>query len=188
MNVFFPGASRLATVEALFYTYYPRLCDFSLRFVKNQDAAEDIVQDVFATICENPEKLPKETPKIKSFLYTCVKNACFNRLRHQIIVDRYKESHTPDADTASDIVDHIIHAEILGELYEAISALPKGCAAVFRKGYLEGLDNAAIAKQLNISIHTVKSQKQRGLSLLRKKLNPEIYAFILFIAQNGYCS
>ncbi len=184
MKVFFPGTSRLVAIEALFYSYYPRLCDFSLRLIRDPDTAEDIVQDVFATICESPEKLPNESSKIKSFLYTCVKNACFNRLRHQTIVDRYRESYLPHPDTDSDIIDHIIHAEILGELYDAINALPKGCAAVFRKGYLEGLDNAEIAKQLNISIHTVKSQKQRGLSLLRKKLNPEVYGLILFIIGN----
>ncbi len=183
--IFYSSKSN-ATVASLFDTYYARLCEFSFRMLKDGELAEDIVQEVFVTLCENPKLLPKDLNSTRSFLYSCVKNACLNSLRHQSIVDQHKSSIDPEEEEKS-VVEHIIHAEILGEIHHAISSLPPGCAAVFRKGYLEGLSNTKIAEQLNISINTVKSQKQRGLLLLRKVISPEMLtSFAPFIANIFY--
>ena len=179
--IFYSSKSNSTVVESLFDNYYVRLCEFSVRILKDEELAEDIVQEVFVSLCENPQLIPKDLSKIRSFLYSCVKNACFNSLRHRFIVEQHKSSISLDEEES--VVEHIIHAEVLGEIHHAISSLPPGCAAVFRKGYLEGLSNTKIAEQLNISINTVKSQKQRGLVLLRKVISPEILMLLTpFIA------
>ncbi len=170
--IFYPSKSNSSVVESLFDAYYVRLCEFAVRILKAEELAEDIVQEVFVGLCENPGLIPKDESKTAPFLYSCVKNACFNSLRHKSIVDKHRSR--IDLTEEESVIEHIIHAEILGEIHHAISSLPPGCAAVFRKGYLEGLSNTKIAEQLNISINTVKSQKQRGLILLRKVISPEI--------------
>lgn len=175
--IFYASKSKSTAVESLFDAYYVRLCEFSVRILKDEELAEDIVQEVFVGLCENPELIPKDLSKTKSFLYSCVKNACFNSLRHQFVVEKHQSSINLDEEES--VVEHIIHAEILGEIHHAISSLPPGCAAIFRKGYLEGLSNTKIAEQLNISINTVKSQKQRGLILLRKVISPEILTLLI---------
>jgi RNA polymerase sigma-70 factor (ECF subfamily) len=48
-------------------------------------------------------------------------------------------------------------------------------------GYLEGMKNHEIAKELGISVNTVKTQKQRALQLLRLKLKPEFFIFLLIL-------
>ena len=50
---------------------------------------------------------------------------------------------------------------------------------VIRYGYLEGLSNSEIAKSMNISVNTVKSQKKRALTLLKMNLGKA--AMTLFI-------
>lgn len=50
---------------------------------------------------------------------------------------------------------------------------------VIRYGYLEGLSNSEIAKAMNISINTVKSQKKRALDLMKTNLGKA--AMTLFI-------
>ena len=62
----------------------------------------------------------------------------------------------------------LIEEEMLGQLYRAIEELPTECARVFKLG-LEGLSNQEIADTLSVSIHTVKTQKQRAMSVLKQR-------------------
>ncbi len=81
--------------------------------------------------------------------------------------------------SSPEVLETIISTEMLAAMEAAVAALPEGCAAVLRKSYVEGLSNAEIATALQISIHTVKSQKQRALSLLRDRLGPG-FVFLLY--------
>ena len=172
--------NREATLpEDVFKTYYPRLCDFACRFLKDMDEAEDVVQDVFVAFLEQHTASEKPHDDTKAFLYAAVKNACLNRLRHEGVAGRYLQQ-TPQEETDErDALHHLIHAEVIGEIYQAMNALPPGCALVLRKGYLEGLKNPEIAEQLGVSVNTVKSQKQRALLLLREKLTPQAMTLLL---------
>ena len=172
------NTSLLKSVETLFKRYYPRLCDFALRFMRDEDMAEDIVQDVFVRICEHGQ-LPTTDQAIKSFLYTSVKNACLNKLRHLEVIHNFTKAKHPVATQQDSLLELIIHSEVLAALFEALEALPAGCSLILRKGYLEGLKNHEIAAELGISINTVKSQKQRAIGLLRERLTPQLASVIL---------
>lgn len=166
--------------EELFKKFYPRLCDFARYLIKDQDAAEDIVQDAFIVFLEQKENISSHPNAIKSFLYSSVKHSCLNKLRHHKVVDTYNKKHPLEVLDDPKILDGIVHAEIMGEIYQAINMLPADCAMVLRYGYLEGLQNRKIAEQLNISIDSVKYQKQKALSLMRVLLGDTVY--LLFIS------
>jgi len=166
--------------EVLFKKFYPRLCDFACYLVKDQDAAEDIVQDAFIVFLEQKENISSNSNAVKSFLYSSVKNACLNKLRHHKVVDSYNKRHSFEVLDDPKILDGIVHAEIMAEIHQAINMLPVDCAMVLRYGYLEGLQNRKIAEQLNISIDSVKYQKQKALSLMRVLLGDTVY--LLFIS------
>lgn len=159
--------------EAFFKQYYPRLCDFAKRFLTDTDEAEDVVQDAFVVYLEQQTTVDAHPAAVKSFLYTTVKNACLNRLRHDKVKTRYCEEHPTAITDNQHVLTAMIQAEVVGEIHQAMRSLPEGCALVLRLGYLEGLKNPQIAAELGISVNTVKSQKQRGLSLLREQLTPQ---------------
>lgn len=173
--------NRVATElpQDVFKAYYPRLCDFACRFLKDMDEAEDVVQDVFVAFLERDTAIRKQDSTTKAFLYAAVKNACLNRLRREGMAGRYLQHAPPEETDERDALYHLIHAEVIGEIHQAMDTLPPGCALVLRKGYLEGLKNPEIAEQLGVSINTVKSQKQRALLLLREKLTPQAMALLL---------
>ncbi len=166
--------------EQLFKKLYPRLCDFANYMLKDMELAEDMAQDAFIVYLEQQEKISDNFNAVKSFLYATVKNACLNKIRHHNVIDLYNKKNPLDIYTDPKLLEGIIHAEIIGEIHEKINALPKGCAMVIRYGYLEGLSNSKIAETMNISINTVKSQKKRGLDLLKIHLGKA--AMTLFIA------
>jgi RNA polymerase sigma-70 factor (ECF subfamily) len=49
-------------------------------------------------------------------------------------------------------------------------------------GYIEGMKNEEIARELGLSIQTVKNQKTRGVMLLKRRLPPEIFIFLLLVS------
>ena len=65
--------------ESVFHKYYASLCYFANKFVRDDEAARDIVQEVFLRFWESKGKFENQSA-LKSFLYNCVQNAALNYL------------------------------------------------------------------------------------------------------------
>ena len=65
--------------ESVFHKYYASLCYFANKFVRDNEAARDIVQEVFLRFWESKGKFENQSA-LKSFLYNCVQNAALNYL------------------------------------------------------------------------------------------------------------
>lgn len=168
-------------LENIFKEYYGRLCFYAFQFVKDRAIAEDVAQDAFVTYWKNRDIVSNSSSAIKDYLYTSVRNYCLNILRRQKVVDRYLASRSPDDYYEDKLLHTLIESEVIDSLYKAIDALPEACRKVFILGYVNGLSNSEIADELNISIHTVKTQKQRGLKTLRSKLDFETFSAVITI-------
>ena len=66
--------------QGLFVDYYSVLVSFAMKYLDNQEAAEDIVQDVFVKIWETREKLGG-IDNLSAYLYQMVRFRSFNYLR-----------------------------------------------------------------------------------------------------------
>lgn len=152
--------------------------------MKDINPAEDLVQDAFITFLEQKERISSHPIAVKSFLYTTVKHSCLNRLRHDKVVDRYHKKNVAEVLEEPKILEGMVHAEVMAELYEALNSLPPGCAMVLKYGYLEGLQNHKIAEIMNVSVNTVKSQKQRALNLIRLRLGDSAYLLLIALFAN----
>ncbi len=165
----------------IFLALYPRLCLFAERFVQDSSDAEDIVEEAFIKLWNQPV-LFNDDEHLKASLYRSIRNACLNFLKvNQRRVDRdsffFEERGEYDEAT---YLSEITRTELLAELYAAISELPPQAQKVIIKSYIEGQSNQEVADDLSLSINTVKNHKQHGLALLRKKLSDNSY-FLLFI-------
>lgn len=162
-----------------FNDLYPALLYYAFRFLNDRPSAEDVVEESFIKIWERHESF-NHPQVIKSWLYTTVRNACLNKLqqeqRKQVKEDMlarqqegaHQQSH----------LNEIILAEVIAEVHATISSLPTGCRKIFEMMYIHGKTVREIAKELNLSISTIKNQKARGLTILRKKF-PELSAMAL---------
>jgi RNA polymerase sigma-70 factor (ECF subfamily) len=165
-------------MEAVFRRYYPRLCYYAFKIIANKASAEDVVQDVFLRFQDRLPQFNSETA-LGSFLYLSVKNACLNIIRHRAVEAKYEASASFSSAEEAPFVENLIRAEIYGEIHQALQSLPEGCRTVINLAYFDGLKNEEIANRLQVSVNTVKTQKQRGLQLLRLRLAPD--AFVLLI-------
>ena len=186
-----PGFSinRKDIFERLFSDYYGILVCYAQKYTKREDIAEDIVQDVFASLWEENRIFPSQV-NFRSFLYISIRNAAFDYLRHQNVESRYIEEALTANRFLSD--DSFQKEEVFRLLFKQIDLLPERCREIFLL-HLEGYDNDAIAKKLSLSIETVKTQKKRAMKTLRNNLKeklqkkyPDTSFFILFLYLDLY--
>ncbi len=150
----------------LFERYYPRLCYFASSLLPFSESEEDVVQEAFEKLWQKRMNF-YNLKAVKTFLYITVKNRCLNIHKHGKVVKKHADRRQEETIEAHTIMDHLLEAEVLEKVNGALQRLPPGCRSVLHLSYFEGLKNKEVAAQLKVSINTVKTQKQRGLSLLR---------------------
>ena len=151
--------------------YYHRLCFYAVKYVKDIEEAKDIVQEVLVKIWERKIPFSNELA-LSAYLYSSVYHSCIDRLTLQGIHNRHHhqiQKNNCDIDSMN-YLNERIENEILWEIFEAVEQLPEECKKVFKLSYIEKLDIAQVARLLNISEHTVKSQRARGKKLLQEYL------------------
>ncbi len=148
----------------VFNVFYKRLCIFAAG-IANAELAEDIVQEAFVKLWERRETF-NHSESIKGFLYLTIKNTCINAYKHQQIVNKHLSTLVEGVDEKN-IAQSIIEAEVAYELQKAIQMLPLGCRKVIYLCYFKEFSNQETADVLDVSINTVKTQKARGMKILR---------------------
>lgn len=164
-----------------FLTYYPRLCLYAFRILRNQGEAEDIVQNVFISFWDNQVTV-QDIEAIKPFLYRSVYNACMNHIRHQDYVDRQMEHFEEEGVESNAYLVRTIENEIMDEIFRVIDTLPTECSKIFRMSYVEGMDIQKVADRLGISVNTVKTQRMRARKLLKERLKNLFPLFMLLFS------
>ncbi len=162
--------------KALYTDYYRTLVTYSARFVLRQDVAEDIVQDLFVTMW-NKQMVFLSYPSFKTYLYTAVRNASLDYLKHKDIKQRYAEqwaTHREELLGDKPMFDE----EVYRRLYKAIDRLAPKCREIFLMA-MDGKHNEEIAQELHIAIETVKTQKKRAIKQLREQT--ALSAWIIFL-------
>jgi RNA polymerase sigma-70 factor (family 1) len=150
-----------------FDRYYARLCYFARGFLPGSPmVAADLVQDAFERLWERRADFSHEAA-IRSFLYVTVKNAFLDLQRHERVVRKYEATHNEEEAITENALERMITAEVLADVHLALQKLPQGCRSVLNLGYFQGLRNEEIARELHVSVNTVKSQKMRAIKLLK---------------------
>ena len=167
--------------NSFFESYSERLYLYALGFVGNRAEAEDIVQDVFLAFWRMDRGGFPNLKTVKTFLYNSVQHRCLNYLRDLEIRDRnYRNLKREELDEDYFLCQQI-RAEVVAELFGAIDELPDKCKEIFKRSYVDGQEDKKIAEELDISLNTIKTQKQRAKSYLRGRLGDLfVYAGMFF--------
>ncbi len=169
----------MITIETLFKDNFVKLCEFAYKWTRSDELSRDMVQEAFLVLMMKPDLLRSSPSTIKSFLYTTVKNKSIDVYRHGKVRE-IKGSWDDGIDSdESDHLENLIRAEIIGELHQELSKLPSACKAVCELIYFENKKYEEVAQELNISVNTVKTQRQRAIKALKIKfLNLMLSIFI----------
>lgn len=148
--------------------FFQKLLLASNKYVKDIYVAEEIVQDIFLKIWEDPESLNKVI-SIKSYLYRAVVNAGINHLNRQKNIDIHHQKIAAEL-TEEYLVELDEENELVMILHKEIEKLPPQCRKIFKLNRFEHLKYKQIAIALDISERTVENHIANALKILRKAL------------------
>ena len=153
--------------NALFDAYWQSSFAAAYRVLRDKEAAEDVVQEVFLDLWDRRHTLLVHNPE--AFIRQMVKNQVFTFLarrklseHHEAVLENLLLTCSPE--------EEYLHTELAARLQEAVDKLPERCREVFLLRRHQGLSVARIAEQLNISIRTVENHLYHALNLLKKQL------------------
>lgn len=160
--------------ESIYWMYRKPVFGLAIRYLKDQELAEDAVQDVFSKLWLNREELDSEKC-IKAFLFTVLKNHVLNmikkRKRRILRQFDYAESNQKKSQSAD---ENVIFSDTEKIVKEGLNKLPEKKQLVFNMKRIRGYSNKEIAEQLGISIHTVKSQFYKANKFLKEFVETRI--------------
>ena len=162
----------LKAYERFFKGHYADIVRFTNRFVRSQQIAEEIAQEVFMYIWEKRESINIQS-SLRSYLYSAARNRSINYLKLEL----------PKSQAQMDITEFEIGFEapasdegqsefVARMVKEAIDQLPKKCKEIFVLSRNAGLTYDEIAEELDISKKTVENQMGIALKKLRDSLKP----------------
>lgn len=156
--------------EFFFRTYYPALCLFSSKLTGNIEAAKEIASNGFMKTWAKHKQLHNHSA-IRAYLYKVVRNDCYKWLQQEKREARLMpELEDQSCSVEKSHLELVIQTEVISQIYHEFRHLPTGCQKVLQKLYIEGKSVAETARELKLAITTIKTQKHRGISLIRKRL------------------
>ena len=143
-----------------------------LRYTKNAEDAEDVMQEGFMKVYHALDKFKGES-NIKTWMQSIMINTAINHYR-QKKRKAYKNIEEANFENIKVLDDTIISQMSTDELLEVINELPSGYRMVFNLHSIEGYKHKEIAEILGVTEGTSKSQLSKAKlaiqSLIAKKL------------------
>lgn len=160
-------------LKGLYDKFFPALCSYAYKFVKDEMSAGDIVQEIYTKVWQKRKDFDS-IYAIRSFFYLSVRNACLNHIR-----DHKKHLQVELNDEMSVVEEHFIIEEEVHRMIKAeIEKLPDAMRKVFNLTLMD-MSIPEIAQALKVSEHTVRNQRARAREILRERLKDWVFLFFL---------
>jgi len=161
-----------AMFKILVVRYQEAFIRKALGILKQQEEAEDIVQEAFVKIYFNGKKFKKmEGIEFKSWAYKILINTAISRYRKISKKWQTESTNPPDLELASErdlsTEDTVLESETKSITADLISRLPKPLARLVSLYYIEDKSYKEIAKQESITVPALKMKLFRAKKILK---------------------
>jgi RNA polymerase sigma-70 factor (ECF subfamily) len=149
--------------------YSLRYYRIAYRFMVNRAEAEDVVQDAFLKLWENPESWnPAKNSAFTTWFYRVVVNLCLDRNKRKKPLPMIDEMQFADESITQE--ENMIERqnEMLIEKY--IAALPERQRVALNLCFYEGVSNQEAAEIMGLRLKALQSLLMRAKLTLKEKL------------------
>ena len=166
------------SLELLIERYVNRMYHFCYQYVKNEQEAEDISQEVFVRAWRNLNKFDQEK-SFKTWIFAIAKNASIDALKKKKAI-HFSAFEDENGDNAllETLMDETKSVHELSEqkgiarvFARAVAFLSPTFRTVLSLRYDDDLTFAKISETLNEPLDTVKSRHRRALAALKKVIS-----------------
>ncbi|NDJ86399.1 MAG: sigma-70 family RNA polymerase sigma factor [Chloroflexi bacterium] len=165
-----------AALAEVFDRYSDRIYRLGLSLLRDEQAADGVVQDTFVALIENLDTFEGRS-SLGTWLYRVAYNNIMGRLRRQKPQVQLEDDSTPNYPLPTNLIDWqelpedlLSSAEAMQQVQRAIDALSPNLRVVFVLRDIEGLTTMEAATTLGISPGTAKVRLHRARLALRETL------------------
>jgi RNA polymerase sigma-70 factor (ECF subfamily) len=172
--------ARVATGDrdafAELYDRYARRVYVVAAHVLGPSRAEDVVQDVFASLWRDARRYDPRRSAFATWFMAVGRHRVVDELRRRgveqrvLAVEPVERLLAESADRSEEVVDAVARREVDDALLHALAALPPEQLRAVVLAYFSGLTHVEIAAALGEPLGTVKKRLQLGLRKLQRAL------------------
>ncbi|MGV8094628.1 MAG: RNA polymerase sigma factor [Mangrovibacterium sp.] len=178
--------------ERVFKQYAQKLFSFSLSYLKDEEEAQEVVQEVFLKIWLNRITLKTDT-SFQSYLFTIAFNSIRKSFNRKAKNDQYKLDVIDDLDEGQDVADYEQNYQFVSQkLEQFIDEMPEKRKDIFIQRKKQGKPVRQIAEEMGISVKTVENQITESMKYLKRRFQEELpeglFFLVLFLGTENFDS
>jgi RNA polymerase sigma-70 factor (ECF subfamily) len=159
-----------AAFAQLFDHFGPRLHAYLVRLGSDGASADEILQDVMATLWTKAHLFDPAKSSIATWLYRIARNRRIDTLRRDRL-DFFDPMDAPEIAAEDAGTDRKIDMQFREErIKESLTALPEEQLLLIRMAFFDDLSHSEIAEKTGLPLGTVKSRIRLAFSKLRRQL------------------
>ena len=156
---------------ALVQRHTERFYRLAYRYVQNREEAEDIVQDAFLKLWEDPGRWqPERNSKFTTWFYRVVVNLCLDWLKKKRPLALDDEVSQPKGESVLDIA--AMQRQEQKMLEQEIAVLPERQRTALTLCFAEGLSNQEAAEVIGVRLKALQSLIMRAKATLKARMKP----------------
>jgi RNA polymerase sigma-70 factor (ECF subfamily) len=165
-------------IEKLYERYKRYAYSLAYCILDDSFLAEDVVQDAFLALWHKAHSYHEQQGSVKSWLQAIIRNRAIDKLRSST----HRDYQCTDLQTVNELDLSSAQPEMWERVWEyeqsasirkALAQLPAEQSQAIELSYFHGYTHAEIAKQLQISLGTVKGRMRLGLQKIKRLLQEE---------------
>lgn len=158
-----------SALAALYDRYAGMLSSVLNRILRDTQAAEEILQDIFYQLWRTAARFDASRGSLPGWLVVIARNRAISRLRKHNPAGG-EEIGENSVVLPLNLENLVAQREMLARVKGALEALPREQRAVLELAYFEGMTHSEIARHTGDPLGTVKTRLRTALETLRRNL------------------
>lgn len=173
-----------------FSDYRSHFVNIAFSYIRDLDAARDIVTDSFVYLWERRNNMASHS-NIKGYVYCCVRNRCNSYLREKLThlkatdelskAAQWRLQSSLDSLGNDEIYNRLFQNEVAAIFRKELARMPAQTRAIFLASRDENLTYQEIAARFGIPVRRVTSEIQTALHTLRLALKDFLVIFLVLL-------
>jgi RNA polymerase sigma-70 factor, ECF subfamily len=190
ISIFAPPMSlenNIDNFEKIYALHFYKVRYFAYNYLKDDELATDVAQEVFVKIWEAPDKLDYTKDPVP-YLITIAKNLCMNILKRRKIkqkYDNFSQNNIMDTISSESLHELPISALYSSEVEKILAVSLNEMSPTIKETYLlnkvKGHRYKEIAQIQNISIKTVEWRISSAMRILQKRFKDYLPLLLSFL-------